>query len=99
MPQPHRTRTSICESIARLAIAALFSFVIYGCSVQARSPAPLPPVQPAPPPVLAAPHEVGKPQVTTASFYGPEFHGHTTSNGEIYNPHAMTAASRTLPIG
>ena len=93
------TRTSIRKSIVRLARAASFSFLIYGCSAQTPSPPPVPPIQPAPPPVIAAPHEVGPAKVTTASIYGREFQGHPTSSGEIYNQHAMTAASRTLPIG
>lgn len=33
-----------------------------------------------------------------ASWYGPDFHGKLTSNGEIYNMHAMTAAHKTLPM-
>jgi len=33
-----------------------------------------------------------------ASWYGPDFHGKQTSNGESYNMHAMTAAHKTLPI-
>lgn len=33
-----------------------------------------------------------------ASWYGPGFHGKKTSNGEIYNMHAMTAAHKTLPM-
>ena len=34
-----------------------------------------------------------------ASWYGKKFHGRKTSNGEIYNMHAMTAAHKTLPLG
>jgi rare lipoprotein A (peptidoglycan hydrolase) len=34
----------------------------------------------------------------TASYYGAEFHGRRTANGEIYNMYAMTAAHRTLPF-
>ncbi|MCJ7611109.1 MAG: septal ring lytic transglycosylase RlpA family protein [Candidatus Aminicenantes bacterium] len=34
-----------------------------------------------------------------ASWYGQEFHGRPTSNGEIYNMHDLTAAHRTLPFG
>lgn len=34
-----------------------------------------------------------------ASWYGADFHGHKTSNGETYNMHAMTAAHKTLPMG
>lgn len=33
-----------------------------------------------------------------ASWYGPDFHAKKTSNGEIYNMYAMTAASKTLPM-
>lgn len=34
-----------------------------------------------------------------ASWYGKDFHGKKTSNGETYNMYAMTAAHKTLPIG
>ncbi|RJQ66392.1 MAG: septal ring lytic transglycosylase RlpA family protein [Desulfobacteraceae bacterium] len=34
-----------------------------------------------------------------ASWYGEEFHGRKTSNGEIYDMYAMTAAHKTLPLG
>lgn len=34
----------------------------------------------------------------TASWYGPNFHGLKTSNGEIYNMHEMTAAHKILPM-
>ena len=34
-----------------------------------------------------------------ASWYGRDFHGRKTSNGEIYNMYAMTAAHKTLPLG
>ncbi|MFW2366773.1 MAG: septal ring lytic transglycosylase RlpA family protein [Desulforhopalus sp.] len=33
-----------------------------------------------------------------ASWYGPNFHGRSTSNGETYNMHEMTAAHKTLPM-
>lgn len=33
-----------------------------------------------------------------ASWYGPTFHGESTSNGEKYNMYAMTAAHKTLPL-
>lgn len=34
-----------------------------------------------------------------ASWYGRDFHGKKTSNGEVYDMHAMTAAHKTLPLG
>jgi rare lipoprotein A len=33
-----------------------------------------------------------------ASWYGPTFHGESTSNGEKYNMYGMTAAHKTLPL-
>jgi rare lipoprotein A len=34
-----------------------------------------------------------------ASWYGGDFHGKTTSNGDTYDMYAMTAAHKTLPLG
>lgn len=34
-----------------------------------------------------------------ASYYGRELAGNRTANGERFNPHALTAAHRTLPMG
>jgi rare lipoprotein A len=33
-----------------------------------------------------------------ATWYGRKFHGRPTSNGEVYNMYAMTAAHKTLPL-
>lgn len=41
---------------------------------------------------------VGFRQVGYASWYGMKFHGHKTSNGEIYDMYSMTAAHKTLPL-
>lgn len=38
-------------------------------------------------------------QTGIASWYGKDFHGKKTSNGETYDMHAMTAAHKTLPLG
>jgi rare lipoprotein A len=38
-------------------------------------------------------------QTGTASWYGKDFHGKKTSNGEKYDMNAMTAAHKTLPLG
>src|SRR3990167_2381505 len=37
-------------------------------------------------------------QVGVASWYGMQFHNHSTSSGEPYNVLAMTAAHKTLPL-
>ena len=42
--------------------------------------------------------EVGQVQKGISSWYGPNFHGKHTSNGEVYNMHARTAAHKTWPM-
>lgn len=37
-------------------------------------------------------------RVGTASWYGSDFHGRKTANGEVFDMHALTAAHPTLPI-
>jgi rare lipoprotein A (peptidoglycan hydrolase) len=37
-------------------------------------------------------------EVGTASWYGDDFHGKLTANGEVYNMGSMTAAHPTLPL-
>jgi len=44
------------------------------------------------------PHAHGFTQKGIASWYGKKFHGRKTSNGEIYNMYAVTAAHKTLPM-
>lgn len=43
--------------------------------------------------------EGGTVQHGVASWYGPGFHGKKTASGKRFNQHALTAASRTLPLG
>lgn len=41
---------------------------------------------------------VGEEFTGIASWYGPDFHQKKTSNGEVYNMYALTAAHKTLPM-
>ncbi|HSP34167.1 MAG TPA: septal ring lytic transglycosylase RlpA family protein [Thermoanaerobaculia bacterium] len=67
----------------RLSIAVLLLFA-YACATTAPQPKP-----------------ASFPEVTkgVASWYGEEFAGRTTANGEIFDPMQFTAAHRTLPFG
>jgi len=67
----------------RLLFGALMCLVALGC---ATTPQPQTSATPGP--------EHG-----LASWYGQEFAGRTTANGEIFDPLLMTAAHRTLPFG
>src|ERR1700730_18989093 len=91
-PPPFRLSCPAIKSITSIAIATALGAIVYGCAPQNQQTLP-------PPMAISTTHEVGRPQVTVASWYGPGFHGHSTSSGEIYNQQALTAASRTLPIG
>ena len=42
--------------------------------------------------------EIGSKYRGVASWYGEKFHGHLTSNGEIYDMYAMSAAHKNLPL-
>ncbi len=42
--------------------------------------------------------QTGNTYTGIASWYGPNFHGKRTSDGEYYNMYAMTAANKTLPM-
>lgn len=55
-------------------------------------------------PALAKPLDIhvdhsGRPQVGLASFYGTHAAGKTTASGLKLDPHKLTAASKTLPLG
>ncbi|MCK7543910.1 septal ring lytic transglycosylase RlpA family protein [Marinobacter bryozoorum] len=48
--------------------------------------------------VMAANDADGYVQRGIASWYGKKFHGHKTSNGEIYDMYEMSAAHKSLPL-
>ncbi|MCK4577915.1 MAG: septal ring lytic transglycosylase RlpA family protein [Candidatus Marinimicrobia bacterium] len=41
---------------------------------------------------------IGQVIVGISSFYGPDFHGKLTANGEVYDMYGRTAAHKTLPL-
>jgi len=49
--------------------------------------------------IYDSPHHTQHTQTGQASWYGRQFAGRRTANGERFDPNAMTAAHRTLPIG
>lgn len=79
-----------------LALGGLLALVLAGCSSQNFAPAPVTPAGYYAPPT---PDNYRGPRTEVASWYGPGFAGRRTSSGETYNPEALTAASKTLPLG
>jgi rare lipoprotein A (peptidoglycan hydrolase) len=78
-----------------LAIGVVFAFGLAGCSSQNLASVPPPPAGYYVPP----PTNYRGSRTEVASWYGPGFAGRRTSSGETYNPEALTAASKTLPLG
>ena len=61
--------------------------------------APLALLAPASAPANPRPAPGARIEHGVASWYGPDFHGRRTANGERYDMHELTAAHRTLPFG
>ncbi|HEY6137953.1 MAG TPA: septal ring lytic transglycosylase RlpA family protein [Thermoanaerobaculia bacterium] len=72
----------------------LLLFAIGCTSATTTTTTTAPPPQPAPPALAGMNDTHG-----VAGWYGQEFAGRTTANGEIFDPLLMTAAHRTLPFG
>ncbi|NNG00573.1 MAG: septal ring lytic transglycosylase RlpA family protein [Desulfobacteraceae bacterium] len=95
------------SAVLGLAVAMLF--------VACAAPAPVPSTARTPAPITSGtkpkPYRVGRTwyqpmndasnftQDGVASWYGEEFHGRRTSNGEIYDMYGVSAAHKTLPFG
>ncbi len=67
--------------------------LVLGLSSACAGPSVAPAVAPGAPPG-GAPDQVG-----LATWYGDALAGHRTASGEPFDPRAMTAAHRTLPLG
>lgn len=103
---PYRLRKGV---IGRISLLLLFSGLLAACGAHHKSV--YRPDSAAPRSVGQKPYTIngeryeplssheGFVQSGIASWYGSDFHGKTTSNGEIYDMHAMTAAHKTLPLG
>jgi rare lipoprotein A len=76
-----------------LALGTLFAFMLAGCSSQNFTPSPATSYYTPSGQTYRGTH------TEVASWYGPGFAGRRTSNGEVYNPEGLTAASKTLPLG
>ncbi|HEV2718636.1 MAG TPA: septal ring lytic transglycosylase RlpA family protein [Thermoanaerobaculia bacterium] len=79
----------------RLLCALLLMLLMAACKTTTTTTATAAPPPPKPAPVLAGMSDTHG----MAGWYGQEFAGRTTANGEIFDPLIMTAAHRTLPFG
>lgn len=86
-------------SINALAITVFAATMVVSCGEPQNPPVP-PAVNaslPHTPPQIYEPKSREK--TVNASYYGTGLTGHQTASGERFDPNAMTAASKTLPIG
>lgn len=95
-------RSKSLHVIASCVLLGLFAFCIFGCA--ASKPPASPPGYPKPYKVLGKwyqplPHSHGFGQCGIASWYGKQFHGRKTANGETYDMYGISAAHKTLPLG
>lgn len=95
------TRPYILTGVFALAGLGVVGASVRGFAVSwaAPAPAPAPAPKPAKVQIAVAPVKVGTPEVGRASWYGEEFEGKITANGEHFDPNSLTCAHRTLPLG
>lgn len=100
--------TRMVRSIRSFLILIGMALLLLACARPYYAPSPHPPRptpgHPKPYRVHGAwyqpiPNARGFEQTGIASWYGRDFHGRKTSNGEDYNMYALTAAHKTLPLG
>src|SRR3954468_24301243 len=72
------------ESMTKASTALAITAIVLGCALGATP---------------AAAEEAKPIQTGAASWYGPDFHGKRTANGETFNTNDLTAAHKTLPFG
>lgn len=84
--------------IVLVSILQLLTACAIRTTVPPASPSPtiLPAVQPQ---VAQKPQEAHYREVGTASWYGADFHGKKTANGEVFDMYDISAAHRILPLG
>ncbi len=84
------------------ALALMSLSLLVSCATQQELPQSSPPphaVEPAATRVSVPAPSRASTGAVRASYQGAEYAGHRTASGEPYDPEALTAASRTLPIG
>src|SRR5262245_26159093 len=94
-----------------VAAALVTVLLVSGCATQRTAPPAkqVPAAQSTPGYKIGKPYQIGGEwyypaedfsysETGIASWYGNEFNGHATASGETFDPNALTAAHRTLPL-
>lgn len=96
----------MARNIGNLLTIFCIALLLSACAGHTYSPPPKRPAPGYPKPYRVngtwyqpIPNARGFEQTGVASWYGKDFHGRKTSNGEIYDMYRMTAAHKTLPLG
>ena len=89
---------SVPLAVSTMTAGLVVTSFLYACAArpvvlsQPLTPLIVQPIEPAPTPTPGA-------HLVKASWYGPGLAWRKTTSGETFNPRALTAASRALPIG
>jgi rare lipoprotein A len=83
------------KSIPFVAIVLCSAFILQGCGITGRTASGSAEI---PSKRTTKVKDVNAIETGVASWYGPDFHGRQTANGEKYDMNGMTAAHRTLPF-
>ena len=90
---------SLAPRILSTMVVGIASTIYLSCAPQS-VPEPAPPAAPiVAQPIRPIASSTPVSHLAKASWYGPGMAGKKTTSGEAYNPKALTAASKTLPIG
>jgi len=85
---------------SQIVLTVMLAFAIAGCSARSPEPEPIATQTYYPPPVVQpVPHRATQQKGAVATWYGSNYAGKRTSTGEKFDPNALTAASKTLPLG
>jgi peptidoglycan lytic transglycosylase len=97
-----KTRGSTLHKLRLLGLLLVLAFSWTSCHhrrPRVAAPTAPPSARPRPRTAPSRPAPIVQGEEGIASWYGHPFDGRRTSDGEVYDMHAMTAAHRTLPFG
>ena len=76
----------------------IFTFILFSCTNSPRYGSSVSSKNKSKPKSLKTMKRVPKVITGISSYYGTDFHGKLTANGEVYDMYGLTAAHKTLPL-
>ena len=76
----------------------IFTFILFSCTNSPRYGSSVSSKNKSKPKSLKTMKRIPKVITGISSYYGTDFHGKLTANGEVYDMYGLTAAHKTLPL-